>query len=137
MRGDFGYHAVTKVAKGVLNGTYSYPVYVDKNTKEIMQECARIRNEIPERSVNTVVRRKVWQQRWLKAKEKKYSLVSQLHLSHYKTEAKSDVISHLHSLKTSVALKKGISLGRWSYGLSVVLEKELGCTLLGNSEQSC
>ena len=67
----------------------------------------------------------------MKAKEKTSSSVSNLYFGHYKAGAKSEVISHLHALKTSVALMRGVSLGQWSYGLSVMLEKELGCTLLG------
>ena len=58
-------------------------------------------------------------------------MVSNLHFGHYKAGAKSEAISHLHALKTSIALRRGISLSRWSYGLSVMLEKEVGCTLLG------
>ena len=131
LRGEFGYHAVTKAAKEVLSGKYHYPEDFDESTKEIMQECARVRSDIPERSVNTLIRMKAWQQPWLKCKEKTSSSVSGLHFSHYKAGAKSDTISHLHALKTSAALRRGISLGRWSYGLSVMLEKELGCTLLG------
>ena len=40
------------------------------------------------------------------------------------------LISLLHALKTSVALRKGMFLSRWAKGLSVMLEKMLGCTLL-------
>ena len=120
-----------KAAEEVLEGTYKYTQDFDKSTRDIMQECARIRSNIPANSVNTVIRRKEWQQRWLKAKEKTSSSVSNLHFSHYKAGAKSEAISHLHALKTSIALRRGISLSRWSYGLSVMLEKEVGCTLLG------
>ena len=44
--------------------------------------------------------------------------------------AKSNQISYVHALKTSISLKYGIPFGRWACGLSVMLKKELGCTLI-------
>ena len=63
-------------------------------------------------------------------KREKLSSVSGLHFSHYKVGAKSDMISHLHALKTSVALRRGVFLARWAKGLLVMLEKILGSTFL-------
>ncbi len=40
------------------------------------------------------------------------------------------MISHLHTMKASVAFKKGITLGRWSSGLAVMLEKQANCKLV-------
>ena len=40
------------------------------------------------------------------------------------------MLSHLHALKTTLALKRGFVLKRWSRGLSVMLEKMYGCTLV-------
>ena len=62
--------------------------------------------------------------------EKTSLSVSGLHFSHYQAGAKSDLIYHLHALKTSVALRRGVFLARWAKGLLVMLEKMLGCTLL-------
>ena len=56
--------------------------------------------------------------------------MSGLHFSHYKAGAKSDLISHLHTLKTSVALRRGVFLVIWAKWLSVMLENMMGCTLL-------
>ena len=89
-----------------------------------------VRTIIPARSVNINLKRGGWQHRWGKAKEKTSSSVSVLHFSHYKAGAKSDLISHLHALKTSVALRRGVFLARWAKGLSVMLEKMLGFTFL-------
>ena len=115
---------VIKTAKEVLKGTHMYSEYFDEATKDTIQECARIRSNISERSINIVIRRNDWQQLWLKAKEKTPSSVAKLNVSHYKAGIKSEVISHLHALKTLVALPRGISLGRWLYGMSVMLEKK-------------
>ena len=114
----------------MLDGTYNYTEDFDPPTKELLKECARVRTIIPVWSVNINLKRGGWQHRWSKAKEKKLSSVSGLHFSHYKAGAKSDLISHLHALKTSVLLRRGVFLARCSKGLSVMLENIMGCTLL-------
>ena len=40
------------------------------------------------------------------------------------------LISHFHHLKFFLSLKRGIALTRWSRGLSVMMEKMFGCTLI-------
>ena len=128
--GEFGYQADTQAARQVLDGTYNYTEDFDPPTKELLDECAWVRTIIPARSVNINLKRGGWQHRWGKAKEKTSSSVSGLHFSHYKAGAKSDLISHLHALKTSVALRREVFLARWAKGLSVMLENILVCTLL-------
>jgi len=49
---------VTGAAERVLGGTYEYAEDFDESTRDIMQECARIRSNIPANSVNTVIRKK-------------------------------------------------------------------------------
>ena len=63
-----------------------------------------------------------------KAKEDTSSSESGIPFGHYKAGTQSILISHFHALKTSLALKRGIALTRWSRGLSVMLEKMFGCT---------
>ena len=85
---------------------------------------------MPENSVNTRINGTQWQQRWRTASEKTSSSISGLHFGHYKAGAASDSISHFHALKTTIALQRGIALTRWKHGLSVMLEKMFGCTLV-------
>ena len=40
------------------------------------------------------------------------------------------MISHMHALKTEIAVRWGFALNRWSRGLSCMLEKKAGCTLV-------
>ena len=40
------------------------------------------------------------------------------------------MISQFHALKTTLLLQKGLAVERWSRGLSVMLEKIFGCTLV-------
>ena len=117
LRGEFGYQADTLAARQVLKGTYVYSENFDQSTKEILEECARVRSVITAGSVKTNLKRGGWQQRWGKAKEKTSSSVSRLHFDHYKAGAKSELISHLHALKTSVALRRGVFLidGKMGY----------------------
>jgi hypothetical protein len=55
---------------------------------------------------------------------------SGIHFGHYIVGSKSDIISHYHSAHVSVILAHAIKLKRWSRGLSVMLEKTLGVTLV-------
>ena len=130
LRGDFGYMAFSPVAKSVLDGTYDFPPDFDPATRELVEECARIRQQIPPNSVSDEISTSQWQYRWKGAKEKTASSESDLHFGHYKAGAKSDIISTFHALKATLALRRGIALARWSRGLSVMLEKMFGCTLV-------
>ena len=130
LKGEFGYQADTPAARRVLDGTYTYTEDFDPPTKELLDEFARVRTIIPAWSANINLKRGGWQHQWGKAKEKTSSSVSGLHFSHYKAGAKSDLISHLHALKTSVTLMRGLFIARCAKGLSVMLEKMLGCNLL-------
>ena len=130
LREDFGYLAQTQTAREVLAGTYVYPPDFDEATRELCEECARIRLRIPPCSVATNVTRTEWQERWAKAKEKTSSSISGLHFGHYIAGSRSPTISQLHALKVAIALRHGVALERWSRGLSVMLEKVVGCTLV-------
>ena len=130
LRGEFGYNAVTPSAAAVLAGTYVFPPDFHQATKELMQEIARIRSIIPEDSVECIIKKEAWQYRWSKAREATSSSESGLHFGHYMAGVESDTISHFHALKASIALFRGVSLSRWSRGLSVMLEKEFGNTLV-------
>ncbi|KAL7524606.1 hypothetical protein ACHAWF_001017, partial [Thalassiosira exigua] len=127
----FGYRATTIVAKQVLlAGTYDYPEDFDETTRELCEVCGAIRLGVPARSVNSKIDRREWAVRWAKVKEQTSSSESGLHFGHYKVAARSPLLSHMHALKTSLALRRGVALDRWSRGLSVMLEKMYGCTLV-------
>ena len=92
----------------MLNGSYDYDEDFDKSTKELLEEIMRVSETIPARSIDTNLKIVCRQRRWSEAKEKTSSSVSGQHFSHYKAGAKLALISHLHALKTSVAVKNGI-----------------------------
>ena len=78
LRGEFGYLANTAAGDKVLDGSYVYAGGFHPATKEILEECARIRNKVPENSVLDYVGARQWQRGWRKAKEKTSSSVSKL-----------------------------------------------------------
>ena len=130
LRDDFGYLADTEVARQVLAGTYDYPPQFDAATREILQECAAIRLQVGSRLVDTTLSTGTWKERWPKAREETSSSISGRHFGHYIAGSKSWVISKMHALKTTLCLKLGISLERWTNGLSVMFEKMFGCSLV-------
>jgi hypothetical protein len=95
-----------------------------------MESIADIRQIVPEDSVDRIITREIWQQKWRKKKEETSSSVSTLHFGHYISGADCDEISDFHALKTSLALVHGIALNRWSKGLCVMLEKVMGVKLI-------
>ena len=81
--GQFGYNASTRTAKAILNGTYEFPPNFDQATKEILMECARIREMIPINSLNTLITKEEWSQQWRGRRKSTSSSESGLHFGHY------------------------------------------------------
>ena len=67
---------------------------------------------------------------WKKAKEETSSSYSGLLFSHYIAGTSSPYISHFHALKATLLVHHGLVLKRWSQGLSVMLQKVFGCSLI-------
>ena len=57
-------------------------------------------------------------------------MISLLHFGHYKAAAQDDDHSEAHAIIFDMVTRMGISLPRWQYGLTVVLEKKPGCLLI-------
>jgi hypothetical protein len=56
--------------------------------------------------------------------------LSGCHFGHYIAGLRSDHVTVLHALVASLVTKRGIVLDRWSKGLSVMLKKIFGCSLI-------
>jgi hypothetical protein len=132
LRGLFGYNSVTPIAKAILEGTYQYPPDFGEATKEILQECALIRIRVPKNknSVTTTITPQDWTNHWRRAREETSSSTSGRHFGHYKAGLQSQYVSYLQALQATLVVKRGIVLERWSNGLSVMLEKIFGCSLI-------
>jgi hypothetical protein len=80
-------------------------------------------------SLNITITKDNWKQQWKGQWESILSLESGLHFGHYIAGCNSNHIAYFHALKSTLVIKRGIVLDRWSRGLSVMLEKLLGCAL--------
>ncbi len=130
LRGEFGYNANSPTAQAILDGTYEYPNNFDKATKELCQECTIIRQSIPRDYIDIKITRENHHTHWQQAKEETSSSYSGLHFGHYKAGSLSDYIDHFHALKATLLLHHGLVLDRWAQGLSVILQKMFGCSLI-------
>ncbi len=127
---DFGYTASTPALKAVLDGTYVPPTNSDSATKELFTKIAAIRRLIPENSVSITITPEQWSQYWKVVNKETSSSESGLHFGHYIVGCKSNLISHYHAARVTVMLAHVVQLEQWSRGLSAMLEKMLGVTLV-------
>jgi hypothetical protein len=127
---DFGYVANTPASRAVLDGTYQAPADADMATKELFNKVAAIRQLIPKDSAPTIITPEQWKSYWAIVSKETSSSESGLHFGHYIVGCKSDIVAHYHAAQVSVILAHAIQLERWSRGLSVMLEKTLGVTLV-------
>jgi hypothetical protein len=110
LRGQFGYNAVSRTAKAILNGTYVYPEDFDQAMKVICLECARIRCMISKYSLNTTITKEEWRGQWKGRQESTSSSESGLHFGHYIAGCRSDHISYFHALKGTLIMRRGVVL---------------------------
>jgi hypothetical protein len=130
LRSDFGYSATSITAQKVLSGTYDYPDDFDIATKELCMECAEIRLRVPKDSIRTVVNSQEWDNHWRRSKEETSSSLSGRHFGHYKAAKHSKYVSHFQALLASLTMQRGLVMDRWARGLSVMLQKIIGCSLV-------
>ena len=67
-----------------------------------------------------------------KEQRRRHPLPSGLLFSHYIAGISSPYISHFHPLKATLLFHHGLILKHWSQGLSVMLQKVFGCSLITN-----
>ncbi len=112
LRGKFGYNAITRTVKAILNGTYEYPSNFDQATREICEECVCIREMIPINSLDTIITKKQWRHQWKGHQESTSSLESGLHFGHYIAALCLDHSSYFHALKATLIIWQGVVLER-------------------------
>ena len=127
---EFGYIARTEAAQAVLDGTYVAPEGSDQATLDLFAEVAKIRRQIPMDSVSICITPHQWRRYWRAVNEETSSSESGLHFGHYIVGCTSDIITTYHAARVSVVIAHAIQLERWSRGLTVMLEKTLGVTLV-------
>ncbi len=107
-----------------------YPPDFNQVTKEILHECAAIQLQIPKSLVNTTIMKEDWGNHWGRAKKETSSSLSRRHFGHYKAGLRSGYTSYLQALIATLTIRQGVVLDCWSQGLSVMLEKSFGCSLI-------
>ena len=66
----------------------------------------------------------------MRSKEKNSSSELGIHFGHYIAGVQYSIILRYHDIKTTIVLKLGFALDLWSRGLSVMLKKKPGITLI-------
>ena len=130
LREEFGYSADTDAGREVLSGTYTPVEDTDPATLEIFDQLADIRTKVPALSISDKITGGDWSDFWKKSKESTSSSESGLHFGHRIASASSPLLSHVFATQCSILLRRGLHLLRWSRGLSVMIEKVRGCTLI-------
>jgi hypothetical protein len=119
------------VAADILEGRYEFPENFDQATCELCEECAQIRKIIPKNTVRKIkMSKEDYVAHWKRAKEETSSSQSGLHFGHYMVGIQSKCISHFHALKATLIFHHGLILDCWAQGLSVMLQKLFGCSLI-------
>jgi hypothetical protein len=77
--------------RAVLAGEYRFSEDYDTGTRELLKEVARLRQLVPEYSVDLQVRHPKWSVKWKKAREKTLLSHSGLHFLHYIAGVPSDL----------------------------------------------
>jgi hypothetical protein len=131
---NFEYVANSSVSRAILNGTYQAPPNLDIATRELFDKIAAIRRIIPKDLAPITITPEQWKRYWAIVNEETLSSESGLHFGHYIVVCNSDIVAHYHATWVSVVLAHAIQLERWSLGLSVMLEKTLGVTLVSKQQ---
>ncbi len=127
---ELGYTANTPAGWAILDGTYITPEGSDQATLDLFVKVANICRQVPQNSLSICITPQQWKQYWKAVNEETSSLESGLHFGHYIMGSTSDLITRYHAAWVSVVIAYIIQLERWSRGLSVMLEKTLGVTLV-------
>jgi hypothetical protein len=85
---------------------------------------------IPKDTISTHVTKEDYKRQWKGCRESTSLSISGKHFGYYIAGTQFDHISHFHTLKATLIMKHGIVLDRCARGLSVMLEKMFGCTLI-------
>jgi hypothetical protein len=120
LRSDFGYNPATRVAADILEGRYEFPENFDQATRELCEECALIRKIIPKNSVKIKMSKEDYVAHWKRAKEE-----TGIRPALWALHGRNRVRVHL-----PLSRPQSMVLDRWAQGLSVMLQKLFGCSLI-------
>ena len=127
---QLGYLGDSEIAAQIVGGTYEIPAEVDDATALILEEIGRIGVDLSNGDTTITITPEEFQYFWKRVKEGTASSYSGIHYGHYKAAAHSEKISSFLSKKITLISRTGCPPERWSYGLTVMLEKIAGIALV-------
>ncbi len=127
---QLGYLADTDIAKQLVEGSYEIPDEVDDVTALLLEEIGRIGIQMTNGDISVTISPEEFTYFWKRVKEGTSSSLSGIHYGHYKAAAKDDRMASFLSKKITLIARTGCPPERWSYGLTVMLEKIAGLALV-------
>jgi hypothetical protein len=123
---DIGHLTDRPVAQQILEGTYVYPLDLDPAMRLLFEEATATYAALSPSQVATYVTAEDFQHFWQHARERTGSSFSGLHFGHYIAASFCPSLFLLHAAKLTICTRNRVLLARWSWGLTVLLEKILG-----------
>ena len=127
---QLGHLADTDIAQQIVEGSFEIPDEIDDSTALILEEIGKIGVKMTNGDVTITITPEEFQYFWKRVKERTSSSLSGIHYGHYKAAAHSDRISSFLAKKITLISRTGCPPERWSYGLTVMLEKIAGLALV-------
>lgn len=116
-------------AEEILDGTYRCPKNIDKVMKDLLDQINDFKRQFSNK-LSLSVSLQEYKQFWRTCKEKISSSFSGLRFGHYKACATNDFLASIQAKSFDLCFRTGIPLRRWSTGLTVMIEKIPGVTLV-------
>ena len=103
---------------------------MDDATALILEEIGKIGVQLTNGEVTVTISPEEFKYFWKKITENTSSSISGIHYGHYKAAALSDPLAAFMAKKITLIARTGVPPDRWSYGLTVMLEKIAGIALV-------
>ena len=127
---QLGYLGDSAIAEQIIEGKYDIPDTLDDATAMLVQEIGRIGIMLTNGDITITITPEEFQYFWKKVREGTASSPSGIHYGHYKAAAHSERLSGFLAKKITLISRTGCPPSRWSYGLTVMLEKVAGIALV-------
>ena len=127
---DVGYLGNSPACARLLSGTYIFPSDTDLHTKDLMSLISKTTRRLKAKIISHKISVDDFINYWKGSREKTSSSFSGLHFGHWKAASHSRALASIHAKSIELAFRMGLPLKRWKVGLSVMLEKIPGITLV-------
>ena len=133
---DLGFIGDSACAQQVLEGTYIFPEGIDPATKMLLEGCSIMHLSMLSEEVCTFVPAEDYQYYGKRVRKHILSSYSRLNFGHYIAAADSKTLSQLHAINISEVARRGVPLGGWGVGVTVLLEKIVCVTFFKKAESN-